>query len=208
MTDQEAGIRHKFQPTQWDAEITPHPQLAELARWCQVFDDRGLTPVEGGASAGNLSFRTTRGFVITPTRSRLKAGLRDDHFLEVARVEVTGERDFRVHYIGGRQTPDEGGLIPSSDALMHHLIYATRPDVGAVFHGHDPLVLAHQARLGVPVTGRPLMFGTIEDAHETVRYLDQEDYIIRREHGFVSVGRTMAHAGRLAVEIHRRAQAH
>ncbi len=205
--DHEQGIRHKYIPRQRDRDIDHHPDLAELARWCETFDQHGLTPIEGGASAGNLSFRTTRGFVITPTRSRLKAGLQRDHFLEVVRVEILDHHNFRVHYLGGLQPPVEGGRIPSSDTLMHHLIYCARPDAHAVFHGHDAIVLARQGLLGVPVTGRETLFGTVEDARQTVAQLGHDDYIIRREHGFVSVGRTMQHAGELAVEIHRQALA-
>jgi len=207
LDDDESGKRHRFETHQRDKRIDQHPQLQGLADWCERFDEQGLTPVEGGASAGNLSFRTTAGFVITPTRSRLKAGLSADHFLEVVRVELLGAHDFRVHFLGGGQPPREGGRIPSSDTLMHHLIYCARPDVQAVFHGHDAMVLARQELLGVPVTGRATQFGTVEDARETVRCLADEDYMIRREHGFLSVGRTMRHAGELALRIHHRALA-
>ena len=98
-------------------------------------------------------------------------------------------------------------LLPSSDAFLHARIYAVRTDVGAVFHGHDDLVLEHAdalARdLGIVSTPEALLFGTREDAIETARALGQADYIIRKGHGFVSVGRTLDLAGERALLVHR-----
>src|SRR5207249_3292022 len=111
---------------------------------------------------------------------------------------------YSVHFLGGGNALER---MPSSDAPMHHMIYAKRPDVAAVFHGHDPLVLAHADRLGVPVTPQETQFGTLADAEETVRSLAQHDYLVRRGHGFVAVGRTLEKAGRLALDVHGRARA-
>jgi ribulose-5-phosphate 4-epimerase/fuculose-1-phosphate aldolase len=200
----EAGVRHRYQPVQRDTYLLHGALIDELARWCEVFHAEGLAPEEGGASAGNLSFRTTAGFVITPTRSKLKAGLSSDDFVEVVRLEIQGDEQFRVHFLGGGARQEK---MPSSDAPMHHLIYAHRPDVVAVFHGHDPYVLAAADRLGVAVTPQETQFGTLADARETVRSLGQHDYLVRRGHGFVAVGRTLERAGKLALDVHRRAKA-
>ena len=83
--------------------------------------------------------------------------------------------------------PDEGGRMPSSDVPMHHLIYCARPDVNAVFHGHDAVVPRAAEAMGVPTTPSLTTFGTLEDAHATVRALGQHDYIVRKDHGFVAV---------------------
>lgn len=207
----EAGVRHRYEPVRRDPLLLAGPTLAELARWCEAFDREGLVPVEDGASAGNLSYRTTAGFVITPTRARLKSGLGPADFLEVVRVEVTGPERFRVHFLGGGPSggANEGRppLLPSSDVPMHHRIYARRPDVNAVLHGHDPAVLTAADRLGVPVTPQETQFGTLADAEATVAALGDHGYVVRRGHGFVAVGRSLEQAGRLALEVHRRAVA-
>jgi ribulose-5-phosphate 4-epimerase/fuculose-1-phosphate aldolase len=191
-------------PVQRDTYIAPGPALEDLARWCTIFDEEGLAPEEGGASAGNLSYRTTSGFVITPTRSRLKANLGSDDFVEVVRLELLGGEDFRVHFLGGGKALER---MPSSDAPMHHMIYVARTDVAAVLHGHDYAVLKHADRLGVVVTPQETQFGTLQDARATVAALGQADYVVRRGHGFVAVGRTIEIAGRRALEVHRRALA-
>jgi ribulose-5-phosphate 4-epimerase/fuculose-1-phosphate aldolase len=174
--------------------------MALLAEWCGRFDAEGLAPVEGGASAGNLSFRTPAGFVITPTRSRLKSGIRWTDFVEVVRADRV---DFVMHVLGS--------ATPSSDAFLHERIYALRPDVQAIFHGHDPLMLqwadALAAELPLKLTRESRAFGTLEDACETASELGSAAAIIRRGHGFVTVGRDMPSAGQVALALHRRAQA-
>ncbi|MAG56814.1 MAG: hypothetical protein CMJ83_11025 [Planctomycetes bacterium] len=197
--NRECGVRHKFAVKHRDRVANRYPELTrQLIHWCQVFDEEGLAPIEGGASAGNLSFRTASGFVITPTRSRLKANLDWRAFVEVVRSDW---RDFEVHVLGER--------TPSSDAFLHERIYALRPDVLCVFHGHADLILRHADALALEfpmaVTGEARVFGTADDAADTAVELGSANYCVRRGHGFVSTGRTLDEAGQLAVKVHQRA---
>lgn len=197
----ECGIRHRFQVRHRDNVPTARPQeMALLARWCGTFDAEGLAPVEGGASAGNLSFRTPAGFVITPTRSRLKSAIAWTDFVEVVRAD---RQEFRLHVLGAG--------TPSSDAFLHERIYALRTDAEAVFHGHDGLMLQWADELArefpLKLTRESRAFGTIADALETAEELGSAAAIIRRGHGFVTVGRNMDAAGALALALHRRAAA-
>lgn len=199
--NRECGIRHKFHVVHRDQLPTAYPTLMqELLHWCSVFDTEGMAPIEGGASAGNLSFRTTAGFIITPTRSRLKSDMDWRNLVEVTRADW---RDYSIHVLGAG--------TPSSDSFLHERIYALRLDVLAVFHGHDAQVLKHADALGrefpIAVTPEARIFGTKGDALETAQDLGVASYLIRKGHGFVSVGRTLAQAGELAVRIHRRAVA-
>ena len=197
--NQECGIRHHFRVIHRDRVPGRYPrQTARLLHWCRVFDEEGMAPVVGGASAGNLSFRTPPGFVITPSRSRLRATMSWDRLPEVVRCDLDA---FEIHVLGPG--------VPSSDSFLHERIYARRTDVGAVFHGHDDNVLVHARTLArefpIVLTGGERAFGTIEDAVETARELGGADYIIRLGHGFVAVGRDQDQAGELALMIHRRA---
>ena len=196
--DLESGVRIKFRPRQRDIRPSRYPQADGLLHWCRVFDAEGMAPLEGGASAGNLSFRTVNGFVITPTRSRLKSILAWERLVEVVRSDWT---DYEMHYLGFDP--------PSSDAFLHERIYRGRADVEAVFHGHDAAVLDRADALArefdIAVTPREISFGTRVDAEETPRALGSRDYLIRKGHGFLSVGRTLDQAGELALKIHRRA---
>lgn len=194
--NRECGLRTKFTVRRRDPTPTYRPEVADLIRWCRVFDEEGLAPVEGGASAGNLSFRTPGGYVITPTRSRLKSNLDWRAFVEVVREDLAA---FEIHVLGEPS--------PSSDAFLHGRIYAARPDVAAVFHGHDDLVLKHAdavaAAFDAAVTPSATLFGTRIDAEETAAALGAKSYVVRKGHGFVAVGRTMDAAGDLALAVRR-----
>jgi ribulose-5-phosphate 4-epimerase/fuculose-1-phosphate aldolase len=200
--NRECGVRHKFLVKFRDRRPNRYPfAMDSLLRWCSVFDSEGLAPVEGGASAGNLSFRTPSGFVITPTRSQLKAGLRWHDFVEVVRADW---RDYEVHVLGERP--------PSSDTFLHERIYARRPDVMAVFHGHDEVILSQAEHLHaqdsrLAMTSSERLFGTKDDAADTAEELKHFDAIVRIGHGFVTVGRTQDLAGERAVALHRSAVA-
>ena len=157
-----------------------------------------MAPLEGGASSGNLSFRTPSGFVITPTRSRWKGHLAWKNLVEVVRADWSG---YALHFLG--ETP------PSSDSFLHEKIYVDRPDVEAIFHGHDEIVLQHAANLAkemdLAFTPREIPFGTKEDALETSASLGENRYIIRKGHGFVSVGGSVDEAGDYSLLVHTRA---
>ena len=195
----ECGVRHRFDVVHRDRLANAYPQrMEELIRWGKIFDEEGLAPVQGGASLGNLSFRTPNGFVITPSRSRLKSDMRWDQLIEVVRADWRG---YALHVLGP--------TVPSSDSFLHECVYVRRLDVEAVFHGHDDLVLTHAHRLAeefpIVLTAEARLYGTPEDARESAEDLGCANYIIRLGHGFVSVGRTLDEAGDWALKIHRRA---
>ncbi|HMS15922.1 MAG TPA: class II aldolase/adducin family protein [Planctomycetota bacterium] len=200
--NRECGIRHKFVVRFRDRRPNRYPEAMEsLIRWCTVFDREGMAPIEGGASAGNLSFRTPSGFVITPTRSQLKVGLNWHDFVEVVRANW---HDYEVHVLGDR--------APSSDTFLHERIYALRPDVMAVFHGHDEVILRQGHALkaldpSLALTSAERLFGTKDDAAETAHDLQSSHAIIRLGHGFVTVGRHQDQAGERALALHRSAVA-
>lgn len=194
----EGGVRVKFRAVELDTRPIRRPGMKVLARWCAAFDRHGLAPVEDGASAGNLSFRVLGGFVITATRTRLKRAIPWHSFVDVSWWDWGR---WSIGYMGGAP--------PSSDSFLHAAIYEKRPDVGAVFHGHDPVILKAAPRLArqwpIAFTPRERLFGTRVDARETARALGARDYLIRKGHGFVAVGRTPDEAGELALEMRRRA---
>jgi len=116
----------------------------ELLKWCRRWAALGLV----GDTVGNLSFRTANGFII----NRTAGDLGGDHAPGICRGARCRPR---------RAPIDGGGLYePSSESLMHAGIYAARPEVNAVFHGHSEKLLSEAERLGLPVTAREQPYGT------------------------------------------------
>lgn len=176
-------------------------RLAELGEWCVRFNRAGLTPYFGGngRSLGNLSFRLAPGrpaFVITGSALDSKEHLTPEDF-----VVVTGADP------AARTVTAEGLRDPSSESIMHYEIYRLRPEIGAVFHGHDPEILAAGARLGLPETGRREPPGTVALLEQVKMILSAGNFLMMKEHGFLALGGNMSEAGELALRIKRKAAA-
>ncbi|HDQ06986.1 MAG TPA: hypothetical protein ENN36_09760, partial [Candidatus Bathyarchaeota archaeon] len=84
--------------------------------------------------------------------------------------------------------------------------YKTCRDVNAVFHGHNNAIIMNAEKLGFPVTEREHEPGTIELAKEALKALDNKNLVVLKNHGFVSVGKTMKEAGELALATLKRSR--
>jgi len=160
-------------------------RLGELVDWCHRWGRRGVV----GDTIGNLSFRTEQGFIINRTAGDL-ATITPVEFVEVIRVDFTM-----------RELTVAGAYEPSSESLMHAALYAARPSVNAVFHGHSAALLAAAERLGLPVTQRERPYGTAALADEILDVLSAHSVVIIRNHGFVAMGATMKAADAAAQRI-------
>jgi L-fuculose-phosphate aldolase len=94
----------------------------ELCFYAARLKSRGLT----SATGGNLSYRLGEKMWISPSGCALDELSVDDWVL----VDVES----------GQAEPHR--FIPSSETLMHRLVYLARPDVCAIMHSHPPHVIA------------------------------------------------------------------
>ncbi len=163
-------------------------KMGELAEWCERFQNLGLTPDFEGKCTGNLSFRLKDGFVVTASGLETKENLCGDCFVYVKHFDEQKKQVFV-----------EGKRNPSSEAMMHFLIYRERKDVNAIFHGHNNSILINADKLGLPVTENEEDYGSIELAKEALKALGESNLVVLKNHGFVSVGKTMEEAGELAL---------
>lgn len=164
----------------------PHDKrVGEMVDWCRRLAKLGVV----GNTVGNLSFRSANGFIINRTASDLGSITRDE-FVEVLRADIQ-ERELTV----------AGAFEPSSESLVHAGLYEARPEVNAVFHGHDERLLQQAERLGLPVTQSEKPYGTPELVDQVLRIIDGHDFLVMRNHGFVSLGRTMHEAGTRVEEM-------
>ena len=143
-------------------------------------------------TSGNLSVRTDRGMLITPTSVRYEILTSED----IVRLRMDG-------------TVLEGRLAPSSEWRMHAEIYSRFPAVGAVVHTHSPHATAFAAAgkpipecliemrifLGgeVPCAGyaRP---GTREVGLRCCEVLSGRGGCLMANHGAVAVGKDLDEA--------------
>lgn len=172
--------------------MTDRVALIEAAR---ALDAAGFMPQK----SGNLSLRTARGFVVTPSGLPYAAMTPDD-LVECA--------------------PDGAPLSngrPSSEWRLHAAIYLARADAQAVVHTHSPRATALScARRGIPpihymitLAGGGAIpcsahatFGTEELAQACVASLGAGlRATLLANHGVVAIGATLAGAVALAPEV-------
>ena len=182
----------KFKTEVIDSKATKEPRLEELKYWCREFHRCNFTPPYEGGSYGNLSFRLEDGkdpFIITGSKIGLKDELSDDCFVKVCSCDF----EKRIVYASGTREP-------SSESMLHFAIYHQRKDVNAVFHGHCQKVLSNINKLKIVETKKEEPYGTIELVRRVLEILDDEFFLVMKNHGFISLGRTMKEAGKLALQ--------
>lgn len=180
-------VQAKFSTVFLSADFDCDETLDELISWCARFNDCGLCPSYGQGSFGNLSYRAKSGFfVITASGLELKGQLTKNDFVLVEKVD---HEKFTVYCRGLR--------VPSSESPLHGAVYARRPDVNAIFHGHCQDILEKSERYAC--TRGEEAYGSRELVDRVLEILDNESFIIMGNHGFLSLGATMEAAGARAI---------
>ena len=171
--------------------------VAEINAWRTVFKQTGtigqVADRYDGYGFGNLSQRTTSGFLISGTQTG---------FLESSSIadyaEVTGWDS------SGNSVSSRGRVSPSSESLTHAVIYEACPEVVAVFHLHSPDIWHAGTELGISTTSPEITYGTPEMA-EAVNHCVRESPLPGilsmggHEDGIIAYGRTLAETGLLLI---------
>lgn len=139
----------------------------------------GFAPELEEGFAGNISIREGDSFLITATCSNL-GKLKEEDIVKVEKVDAEKNTVYA-----------KGSKKPSSEAIMHYMIYKRRKEVNAIIHGHCGKFLENAARLGWKETGRFCIEGSIELADEVSAALSSENFAILKGHGFVAVGKSL-----------------
>ena len=188
----------KFKTILEKKEIKFSKQIKKLISWGKILSKHNFIPhyknekePERKSSGGNLSFRFQSGFVITASYSDIE-NLRIQDFVFVQDADLQKKT---VYATGLRN--------PSSESMMHHAIYKARNDVNAIFHGHFNKLLQNYAQIGLVSTKKFADYGTIELVNSILEVLEQNDFMILKKHGFISLGKDIDKSGKLILEINR-----
>jgi len=165
----------------------------KLIYWAKIFSKNNLAPSYAKGSSGNLSFRSKKGFVITPTAMFFEK-------LKPKDLAVVENFDFGKNTVFVR-----GTKVPSSETPMHFLIYKKRKDVAVVLHFHDNLLLEKAKELKIPCSEKEFPYGSIDLAKETAKLLSRKNFACIKGHGFVCAGKDFDSAGKLCLEWHEKA---
>jgi len=184
----------KFETAFASMEVPDDSRIAELMEWGERLHGMGLMPAEKGGFAGNMSFRNQKGFVIT-AGGISKGKLQRRDFVQVVSCSIDQKKAVA-----------EGLAEPSSETFTHYLIYKSRPDVNAIVHVHDDLIMKNAEKMKVRMTAREHEYGTIELAREVEEALGRQKILAVKHHGIVSVGRSIWEAGRWILTFHDKAE--
>jgi len=178
-----------------------YPHLRrEIIHTARYFNSSGLSV----GNSGNLSTRTRRGFLITPS------GVAYDQLLPEDIVEL----DMEGKSVTGR-------LAPSSEWRLHKAIYCVRPEVNAVIHVHStyatavactrqsvPAVHYHIALAGGSTVrcAEYATFGSSELSDNTVNALEGRKACLLANHGQIALGDSIGAALNMACEVEQLAK--
>lgn len=155
-------------------------------------------------TGGNISVRTERGFIITPSGMEY-AMLTPDDLVEM-------DLDGRIL---------NGVRKPSIEKDMHRLILRARPDVSAVVHTHATFAVAvASSRRSLPAmtdnqiaefggtvpTADYAPIGTPELARNVTEALGSGKGVLMANHGMVCVGKTIGECLSLSLELEESAK--
>jgi len=189
MEEEYSGVKFAVELENGKRELE---KARELIKWCRAFYRMGIASPRGNV-AGNISVRTKRGFLITPSGHNFSK-ISEEELVEV--IEVNEE----THTIKA-----VGRVNPSSEAFLHAGIYEKRSDVNAILHGHNDTVTRHAQELGIPETEKEQPYGTIALRNEVLKILGSHRLLQMKNHGFIALGKSLEEAGRTAKELYEKA---
>jgi len=156
---------------QLDFQKSPAPApgtLIELNAWRKIFKQLGLLGQDperyDGFGFGNLSRRISHPkgrqdtFIISGTQTGGLENLRPDDYVTVLDCSATDNR-----------VTASGPIEPSSESLVHGVLYQADPAIAWVMHLHSPDIFACQEALDLPVTADHAGCGTPQLAEEVAR---------------------------------------
>lgn len=168
---------------------------SEIIAAARLLDGLGFMP----SKSGNVSVRTGRGFLITPSG-----------------LPYAETRPHDLVECGPDGAVLKGKRKPSSEWRLHAAIYAARPEAQAVVHTHSPLATALScARQGIPPLHYMIVmgggedircsayatFGTQELAEAGIVALAGRKAALLANHGVLALGGSLAGAVAIAREV-------
>jgi L-fuculose-phosphate aldolase len=178
----------KFKPKLTHKGIR-HNSTKEIITAGKKLDAEGMVFV----NAGNISAKIKNAFIITAAGSELNS-LDSNDFAKVTACDLKH-----------RVVIAEGKKDPSSESIMHHLIYKTHPNVTAVVHVHSGAFLNESKIMnsGFLSTNTFIEYGTLELAYNVVKNLGKENFIIIKGHGAIALGSSVKEATDLMINNYR-----
>ena len=185
----EEYIGTKFETVFLKKDIPNHEQIKKLIFWGKKFALLGLTPEYETGAAGNLSFKTDTGYIVTAAGVNL-GDLKEEDFVEVRSCSLDNKE---ITAIGIKE--------PTSETMLHCAIYGKRLDVKIIFHVHDDYAVKRCDEFGLKCTTNEAPYGSKKLVDEVLSVVGDHDYIVMKNHGIISLGTTFEEAGERIIDV-------
>lgn len=182
----------KFKVEFLKRKLPENNNIEELIKWCNKFANLDLAPPCPGGSAGNLSFRAkshNNHFIITASGTALGNQLVRSDFVYIEDCNIES-----------KTVKCSGEKNPSSETILHNMIYKVRPEVNAVFHGHYTNFFKIAEEQNIPITNKEEPYGSIALVDKVEEIIKNGNFLLMKNHGFLSLGENMAEAGNLTLD--------
>ena len=133
-------------------------------------------------SGGNLSIRVPGGILITSSGSQL-SGPKLNEIIFVFYV-----KDNDIYYCGSKK--------PSSETIMHWMIYEKRPSIMAISHVN----VGPKDEKEIIISKDEIAWGTRELGEDTANSLQNIDVMMLKNHGLIAVDKNLVDATKIIVE--------
>ena len=190
------GIEYSVFTTFVSNRIPSDSETEQLIKWCKIANTHGLVP----GTDGNISSRIKPGrknFFITATETNLSEELSPEDFVKINSANIKEQTN-----------KAEGIKRPSREIFVHSTIYRERPEINAIIHGHSEQILNNFKHLkkisNLPIvcTANAVRPGSLELVYSVKEVLYHKcNFIIMKEHGFLSLGKDLDEAGLLALNM-------
>lgn len=188
----------KFEARKLEPELPEELRsiFTQFKKTCDLLKKHEMTPANGGNISVRAPADAGQGGRFLITAAGCNMGLIEPK--EMILVKGCEPQAGRVAFCGP--------MPPSSESLMHYLIYQARPEVGAIVHAHDEPATRPELLIGeLEQTTREAPYGTYELAELAIEAIkDDRRIIVLRRHGYVAVGKDLAEAVKIVIQAHLR----
>lgn len=145
---------------------------------------------------GNISVKTTKGFLISGTQTGDVYPIQPEHFTLVTDYDIEAN-----------SVTCKGEIKASSESMTHAAVYEADEAINAIIHIHNQK-LWEKLMDNVPTTKKEVPYGTPEMANEIFRLfketaVQQEKIIVMAGHdeGIISFGKDLEEAGEILLNF-------
>lgn len=188
-------------------------EAAALAEALAAMEAAGCCPVlDDGLAAGNGALRLSDGSLLLSPSGRRSGGWDPGAAIQLLDFDAASWR--------ARYRSRDLDRRPTSDAPLHWAALVEAPlrfgwarAPGASLHGHILETARAAELLGVPLSAEATRFSTPPDRAALLALLERAPFpahrtVIRRDHGFFTLGRDLAEARATVRDLAERARAH